>query len=295
MSLYFGSPSNALCALQLRIFSATPVALLTPSEGVSVLMYHHLAPEGSYAGTENEKNAAIISVEAFATQMEYLANEGYTSLFLSELIELLQAGSPMPAKCVAITFDDAYESVYVYALPILQSYGLKGTVAIIGEQIGRPAQGAYKPIMLTTLSRAQMEEMRQSGCFEFQSHSYALHRIVKINQHEDTGYAATSRIYLQEQSRRETAAEKLDRLSEDFITQEQKLASYGINANILLYPYGATDKALIDAARKAGIEAGFTVQTGKVRQGCDLYRLPRLTISSRDSMKSFIRKLNYGK
>lgn len=43
------------------------------SNQVPILMYHHLAPAGTYSGTGDADNGAIITPEAFAQQMAYLA------------------------------------------------------------------------------------------------------------------------------------------------------------------------------------------------------------------------------
>ena len=292
---YYGGLHNLCAAAYSRIFGVLPVWALPEAEGIPVLMYHHLAPDGVYAGTVNEDNAAIISVEDFSIQMEYLAMNGYNTIFLSELVGMLQSDEELPEKTVAITFDDAYESVYIYAYPILQKYGFKASVAIIGETVNMPAASEYDPTMLSTLSFEQINEMQQSGIFEFQSHTYNLHQIVPVNNRGALGYAATSRIYLLEHARRESIEEKAQRLQNDFKKQDELLSSIGINASVLLYPYGETDRELIAAAKENGMQAGFTVRTGFVTKNCDIFRLPRITISQRDDYESFVRKLTVGK
>jgi len=269
--------------------------MLGEAEGVPVLMYHHLAPEGTYDGTENEDNAAIISVEQFAIQMEYLSVEGYQTIFASELISLLQRQEPLPEKTVVITFDDAYESVYVYAYPILKQYGFKADVSIIGATINNPAQANYQPEHLSTMSYEQIGILQQSGLFQFHSHTYNLHRIVPLSSKGGVGYAATSRVWLTEQARRENAEEKTERLRIDFSRQDELLSSVDINSVILFYPYGETNRDLISIAKEAGMQAAFTVKTGLVTADCDIFRLPRITISQRDDISSFIRKLQKGK
>lgn len=282
-------------AVSMRLFQSLPVSIIAEAEGVPVLMYHHLAPAGTYEGTENEDNAAIISVEQFSVQMEYLSVEGYQTIFASELISLLQRQEPLPEKTVVITFDDAYESVYVYAYPILKQYGFKADVSIIGTTVNNPAQDNYQPDRLSTMSYEQIGILQQSGLFEFHSHTHSLHQILPLSSKGGTGYAATSRIWLTEHSRRETAAEKLERLRNDFKVQDELLSSLNIESVILFYPYGETNRDLISIAKEAGMQAAFTVKTGLVTADCDIFRLPRLTVSQRDDMQSFVRKLQKGK
>ena len=43
----------------------------------------------------------------------------------------------MPKKPLIISFDDAYENVYLNAFPILEQYGFKAVIFVIGNYIGK--------------------------------------------------------------------------------------------------------------------------------------------------------------
>jgi peptidoglycan/xylan/chitin deacetylase (PgdA/CDA1 family) len=68
------------------------------------------------------------SVEIFRWQMRLLA-KCFNVLPLHEAIQLL-AAERMPARAVAITFDDGYRSIHDLALPVLQEFDLPATVFV---------------------------------------------------------------------------------------------------------------------------------------------------------------------
>jgi peptidoglycan/xylan/chitin deacetylase (PgdA/CDA1 family) len=63
---------------------------------------------------------------SFENQMRFL-KEYYNVLPLVEIVERCRHGD-LPARAVAITFDDGYRDNYDYAFPILKKYGLPATV-----------------------------------------------------------------------------------------------------------------------------------------------------------------------
>ena len=101
--------------LLLVILVATP-----PVQAAVVLQYHHISTE-TPASTST-------SPEWFARHLNYLDEAGFDVVPLTELVEALRAGEPLPDKTAAITFDDGYLNNIERALPILEERGLPATV-----------------------------------------------------------------------------------------------------------------------------------------------------------------------
>ena len=80
---------------------------------MAVLLYHHVVPKDA-------DTSSIISLSDFESQMEYLYKHGYYTASLKELEEFLYDEKELPEKTVIITFDDGYESNYIYAYPVLK-------------------------------------------------------------------------------------------------------------------------------------------------------------------------------
>ena len=89
-----------------------------------ITYYHEVVKKGE--GATYQK----IEEEKFEAQMRYLQEQGYTSLFFSEL------GKPLPEKAVIVSFDDGFRSVYENAAPIMQKYGIKGNIYLPTAYIG---------------------------------------------------------------------------------------------------------------------------------------------------------------
>ena len=100
---------------------------------VTILMYHHLVPDGG------ETNSLTVTEGKFRRDMEYLREHGYQTLLPDELNEILRGTQKCPKKAVVISFDDGYQSNYSIAYPVLKENGLRAVIALITAniQIGR--------------------------------------------------------------------------------------------------------------------------------------------------------------
>ena len=59
------------------------------------------------------------------------------------------------------------------------------------------------------------------------------------------------------------------------------------NLNILAYPFGRYNERVLNACKKSGIEAAFTVETGRVNIGDSILELNRNSIDSNVSFAMF--------
>jgi len=69
----------------------------------------------------------------FEKIIKYLAGQGYQTISLDQAYK----SADLPDKPIIITFDDGYESLYSYALPILKKYSFSATVFLISGYIGK--------------------------------------------------------------------------------------------------------------------------------------------------------------
>ncbi|MGI6361884.1 MAG: polysaccharide deacetylase family protein [Bacillota bacterium] len=263
--------------------------------GIAILVYHHLEPAAEYEA-RNKYNGSIMPVEGFSKQMKYLSENGYHTLFVSELVDLLQKGEDLPHKTVVITFDDGYESNYQYAFPIMQKYGLKGTVNIVVWASIKADGATYneKNTFISHLNSAQMKKMVKEGVFEFQSHTYDSHKKIIVNAQGDRMPMTINKRYLTTENRQETCAEYHQRLVKDLTKSKEYLEkNLGTKTIVLCYPYGKANTALIDAAKESGIVAGLSLSDGLVTKKSDLYELPRIAILPTDDLDDFAYKIEY--
>lgn len=122
--------------------------------------------------------------QVFESQLRFLSKAGYRSISLHELYAHQAEGKPLPANCLAFTFDDGYLDNWVYAAPLLKKYGFRGTIFVNPEFVDpsatpRPSledvwQGRCSTEELPGLgflSWAEMRALEASGVMEIQSHA----------------------------------------------------------------------------------------------------------------------------
>jgi peptidoglycan/xylan/chitin deacetylase (PgdA/CDA1 family) len=171
-----GVPASALWWAVLIGGSALLLIRLRPRK-IPVLNYHSVSsrPDWLQIGPH-----VSITPEAFERQLRYLRQEGYRSLFVSEVRDAL-AGRAEAARCVALTFDDGYADNWIAAFPLLKKYGMKATLFVstgfIEEAdscrptIEHQPDSTGKTLDWTGyLTWPEIKAMQASGLVEVQSH-----------------------------------------------------------------------------------------------------------------------------
>ena len=123
--------------------------------GIPVLEYHMVTahpPED--AGSYN------VPPEEFSAQLDYLAEQGYTTITMLEYMKARKGKLELPEKPIILTFDDGYADNYLEMLPILEAHGMKAVVYMVTNDIGQPGY----------LTWAQLREMQERGV-EIGSHT----------------------------------------------------------------------------------------------------------------------------
>ena len=123
--------------------------------GFPILEYHmvqQVDPEKAY-----EYN---VPHEDFVQQLDYLQEQGYTTISIRDYLRARKGLEELPAKPVILTFDDGYVSNYTELLPILEQRGLKATIFMVTNEIGKE----------NYLSLDQLKELQNKG-IEIGSHT----------------------------------------------------------------------------------------------------------------------------
>lgn len=113
---------NPISRLALRSFIATSSGLWSPSSDrrLNILIFHRVRPTPDPLFPEEPDS------QQFDRLMAVLA-ENFNCLALDEAIEMLDKGVQLPARGLAITFDDGYADNRTEAMPILKKHGLTAT------------------------------------------------------------------------------------------------------------------------------------------------------------------------
>ncbi len=216
---------------------------------IPTLMYHSVAD-----GQAN--NSAVVPVDVFKQQMQYLKDNGYTTLSLDELHNFIQNNKPVPERSVVLTFDDGYEDSYTNVFPILKAFGFRGTVFVIPALTDKP--GPY-------LNSKQLKEMDKNG-MDIESHT--------VN-HEKLG---------------ELSSEK----QLDTLIQSKQMLETMLNKKIqyIAYPFGSYNNFTVAEAQKAGYTMAFTTNDGWAGKNTDILLLNRVFVNSLKGMDQYVERLN---
>jgi hypothetical protein len=109
---------KALCRI-LFLFAAFPAAVCAapaPVPSHAVVFIYHRFGDDRYPSTNT-------GTQQFAAELDWLAANHYEVWPLPRIVEDLQAGKDIPDHVVAITLDDAFQSGYEHAYPLLKARG----------------------------------------------------------------------------------------------------------------------------------------------------------------------------
>lgn len=217
---------------------------------VPVLLYHHLDPKA------DGSNSMVVTPATFERQIRALHDAGYTGVSVGDLQNYVHDGTPLPERPIVITLDDGYLSNYEYAFPILQEYGMKATIFVIGSSVGHTEFYKDTTYPITPhFGAAEIEEMIASGLIDIQSHTYDMHQTPAY----ETGVARPTIQQLPD----ETDADYMQALTEDARLQKDLLEPMtGQKIVALAYPLGVYSPLTCTVLAQCGIEATFTTISG---------------------------------
>lgn len=227
---------------------------------VIVLCYHAISPSW--------RAPLSTTPERFESQLQLLVSRGYRGVTFSEAVALRGHG-----RYVAVTFDDAYLSVYEQARPILERHGLTATVFAPTNWIGagepmrwagidRWLGGPWEPELMA-MGWEQLRELAALG-WEVGSHTLSHPHLPALSDEEIAHELAASR----------AACER----------------GMGLPCNSVAYPYGDVDERCTTAAASAGYGAAAALP--RRLDGHDPLRWPRIGVYNADDDRRFRLKVS---
>ena len=243
-----------LLTLALGLASIFPVIVFAnKSLNIPILCYHNLNP--TKVGSMN------MTPDRFESQMKYLKDNGFTIIPLQDAVAYLQGKKDrLPAKSVVVTVDDGWKSVYTYMFPIIKKYNFPVTLFIYPQTI---SQGK------NVLSWDDLKELKQTGLFDVQSHTYDHPNFKK--------------------AKRRMSSESYGKYVSNQLTKSKKILDEKLNLNVTLlaWPFGIYDGYLEQAAAKAGYEMAFTIDYRAANRSFKPEAQPRFMIITAQSMNTF--------
>lgn len=227
--------------------------------GVPILLYHKIAP---WDRLEGVPNGMVVTPGELEEHLSYLKKQGYTTIFYEDLYEFLTQKKPLPEKPIIISFDDGYQSNYIYLPDILKRLDMKAEIAVVTglprKEKGEVTNGA------SYFTWEHAKEMQNSGYIDIVCHTANHANLVKSKQLELELWGASNDI----------------------------LAYMGKRPIILVYPGGSYDDNVIQAAKEYGYKMGVTIEPGVNYYGQDPMKIKRIIVSHWDTGEKILNLIN---
>ncbi|MFD9483550.1 polysaccharide deacetylase family protein [Streptomyces sp. NPDC059991] len=218
-------------------------------------MYHavgHRPAEAAYG--------LSVSPDAFAEQMDVLADRGFTPLTTAGLAQAWRTAGALPRRPVLITFDDGYEGVHRHALPVLVKHGFAATLFVsTGWLRGVHEEGGA---LDTMLDWDQVRELAAAGT-EIGGHSHT---------HPQLDQLTDDRLWFETLRCKEIVTEEL-----------------GTRPASFAYPYGYSSRRVRRTVRAAGFAQALAVGNALARRRQGPYALERVTVRRGTGIEEFER------
>lgn len=282
-----------------RSGDARPDTVTAAAQHVPVLCYHYIRGKSDPIRLVRVFGYVVLSLPllddselwttsagGFERQMEYLVQRGYHTVTLDELNEWQQGLRDLPPRSVAITFDDADQSVYDYAFPVLKRLGLRATVFVVTGHVGQ------RWGTLNVLDWPRLREMQESGVFDIQSHTHDLHyKVNEGNAARPVFLAAT------EPGQPVAGVSSWEDLVRDDLTRSRDAirTHIGRTPAYLAWPYGFGNPRVDRVAYEVGFTRTCSLRLGPnprlastpVTSDTDTFEIARYTITARTSLRVF--------
>jgi len=220
---------------------------------VPVLLYHHIQPGGFNT----------VKPSLFEKHINFLKKEGYEGVTFRQILY----NSKLPDKPVVITFDDGYEAIYRYALPILEKAGFKAVVFMLAGYVGKRNSWdlSLEPRSVRHLNSEELTDLNHKG-WEIASHAMS---------HKPLTGMSPEKIQWE--------AERSGRLLEELLN---------VKTTGFAYPFGRYNSDVKDAVERAGYQ--YACGALKRHQLPESeYMLVRIPVYRFDSIRSIRKKLFY--
>lgn len=215
---------------------------LNATADLVVLQYHHVS-DSTPASTST-------TVSLFDGQLDMIQDLGIRVVDLESGTRDALDGELADSEQVAISFDDAYESVYSNAAPALEKRGYPYTIFVNTDAIGSAGYMTWQ----------QLEEVRDRDGVTIANHSEDHGHLAKHPDESQSDWARRVERSL------DVAQQTLNRRLE-------------LDVPMFAYPYGEYDQALEDKISKRDW-LGYGQQSGAIGATSGATRLPRFPMAN---------------
>lgn len=216
-----------------------PISTQSGAGDVMVVMLHDVIKE------RTRKSEWFDCTEAnLRAIIEWVVINDGKFLTMDELYEHLTEGKPVPPKSVVLTFDDNYQGVYDWAVPVMDEYQVPFTVFVHTDYVG---QTTGHPKMTWDELKELVKDHRATVASHTASHPDDFTKL--------------------------TGPEQLADLQKAFDSIE---ANMGFKTPYLAYANGKYDHDTLNAAEATGCRMAFIMESGAAEESASILEVARV-------------------
>ncbi len=235
-----------------------------------ILEYHSISIDGF-------QDQITIRKDQIVEQFEYLKNNKYRTLWLSEVEDFKNKGISLPPKSIVLTFDDGFLDNYTQLFPLLKQYQFKAICFMVLGKIGQKVDWNGKYI------NDNMVLMNKQQLIEIGSHIELGFHTFKHDNYTEISY---------------------DEIENDLQLCQELIKKENLNVfPALAYTYGAyyrkkdpNQKQFFELLARQGIKYGLRIGNRiNIFPFKNTYEIQRIDIRGADSINTFKRKVILGR
>ena len=264
---------SLFCAPDNRAISASG----KESVSLPIIMYHQISRKNSNSGQY------IISLEQLVSDLEYIKNQGYTTVTVKDLTDYVNGKANLPPKPVMLTFDDGHETAYTVLYPLLKERGMCAVVSVIGYLADLYTEIDDHNDTYSYLTWDEIKELSDTPEIEIQNHSFNMHSVEKGGRR---GIAPM---------KNETREDYFRAVNSDVGKMQIALMKKGeVKATAMVYPYGSHTELTLEVCKDLGFLCTLTceerINTVTKYNTASLYNLGRYNRSGEISTEEFFKQ-----
>ncbi len=255
---------TSVAARVLEVYQSARMRKVVPAV-IPVLMYHKI-PDSPLA----TKHQIYVTKENFEKHLAYFRKQALTPITFIDYLKFASGERPLrdfPRRPIILTFDDGYTDNYTNLLPLMQQYGYRGVLYLLGDFDLRHNQ--WDTDADPTEPRSEIMDLPQKQAFVAAGWEIGAHTLTHPKLTTLTLAAAVSEI-----QRSKSALE---------ITLQTQVVSFA-------YPYGNCNEALKKVVRAAGFALGVATDTGGLHLEDDRMQVFRVNMFPNETPGSLFKK-----
>jgi len=246
-----------IAAEVLRVYQSARMKKQVP-DWIPVLMYHKIPDEPL-----RTKHRIFVTKENFEKHLQFFQRRRFTTLTFRDYLAFATGERPLaefPRRPLILTFDDGYRDNFTNLLPLMQQYGFRGVLYLLGDPT---IDHNYWDLAADpTEPRGDLMTLMQQRAFVAAGWEIGAHTLTHPNL--TTLPAAAAAVEMQ--------------ASKQYL--EQMLRTEVVS---FAYPFGALTNELKEAVQAAGFAFGISTDTGGLHLEDDRWQVFRINMFPEDT------------